>query len=108
MERRTAARIATSCPVSYVGDRVVGSGQVYNLSPHGCAIGGYASVPAGAQLRLNLHLTGDDPVLIELGAVRWTADFRFGVEFLLASQQDQARLNSHLRGLTSLPPPGTL
>lgn len=98
-ERRRSPRYRVHGSISFGGDRVGGSGQIYNVSATGCAVGTRYDVPLGAHLRLSLQLGELDPVIVDTAVVRWIHQYKFGVEFLFADTAQIARLGACLDGL---------
>jgi hypothetical protein len=100
MELRKYPRFAVQLPVSYMTDDVQEKGMIFNLSAEGCAIGSNVSMPAGTYLSLQLYLTETSaPVEVDLGAVRWSTEHQFGVEFIRLGQQEQERVRAYAREL---------
>ena len=98
-ERRRSVRYRIDGSISFGGDQVRGSGQIYNISATGCAVGTPCRVPQGSQLRLSLQLGDVEPVIIETAVVRCVHQYTFGVEFLLADTAHVTRLGACLHGL---------
>jgi hypothetical protein len=92
-DRRRSTRYRINGSISFAGARVRGSGQIYNVSATGCAVGTPCDVPLGSQLRMSLH------VGIHTAVVRWVRQYTFGVEFLLADTVQVTRLGACLEGL---------
>jgi hypothetical protein len=100
MELRKYPRFAVQLPVSFSGDHFTGEGIVFNLSKEGCALGSEISVPKGAYMSLSIHLSDEGlPVEVELAAVRWRTDQKFGVEFIRLKPEAQERLRQAAKGL---------
>ena len=98
-ERRRGARYRIHGSISFGGEDIRGSGQIYNVSASGCAVGSPCDVSLGSQLRVSLHLGGMDPVIIDTAIVRWVRQYKFGVEFLLAHAAEVSRLGTCLEGI---------
>lgn len=98
-ERRRSARHRIHGSISFGADDVRGSGQIYNLSATGCAVGSPCDVPLGSQLRVSLQLAGIGPVIIDTAIVRWVRQYTFGIEFLLAGAAEVSRLGASLERL---------
>ena len=98
-ERRRSARYRIHGSISFSGDQIRGSGQIYNLSATGCAVGTPCHVPRGSQLRMSLQLGDVEPVMIDTAVVRWIHQYTFGVEFILADTAHVTRLEACLQGI---------
>jgi hypothetical protein len=98
-DRRRSTRYRINGSISFAGARVRGSGQIYNVSATGCAVGTPCDVPLGSQLRMSLHVGVNAPVVIHTAVVRWVRQYTFGVEFLLADTVQVTRLGACLEGL---------
>jgi hypothetical protein len=93
IELRAAPRIEVSYAAVFVGDNVVGSATVTNLSVLGCAIETPEPMRCGDYLELRIMLPDEaPPVAIALAKVRWVGDRRAGLEFILVRREDQSRL----------------
>jgi hypothetical protein len=100
MELRKYPRFAVQLSVSYTTDEVQGKGVIFNLSAEGCAIGSSISMPKGTYLSLQLYLTDTSaPVEVELGAVRWSTEHQFGVEFIRLGREEQERVRTYAHEL---------
>ena len=79
---------------------MLGDGLCYNLSSGGCAI--ESAVPVGKGDYVAIHLNFPDhrdpttPLTVELAAVRWLVQQRFGVEFITMPSGDQQRLRAYV------------
>jgi hypothetical protein len=81
---------------------VAGTGTILNISRQGCAITSDTVAEAEAYLQLNLQLLEeDDPVQVDLAAVRWSSAKRFGVEFIKIPQDVGERLRQFVKLLES-------
>ena len=69
-ERRRSARYLFHGSISFTGEQVRGSGQIYNISATGCAVGTPSQIPQGSQLRMSLQIEDVEPVIIETAVVR--------------------------------------
>jgi PilZ domain len=102
MQERKHVRFAVQRPVSFRGDLVAGTGTILNISRQGCAITSDTVAEAEAYLQLNLQLLEeDDPVHVDLAAVRWSSAKRFGVEFIKMPQEVGERLGQFVKLLES-------
>lgn len=104
MEARKHARFAVQLPVSFCGDRVSGEGEgtILNLSAEGCAITSATIAATAAYLQLTIQLRErEEPVRVDLAAVRWSAAARFGVEFIKVRPEEGERLRRFVKVLES-------
>ena len=106
MEARKHARFAVQLPVSFNGDRISGQGEgtILNLSADGCAITSATVAATAAYLQLTMQLRErEEPVQVDLAAVRWSAAARFGVEFIKVRPEEVERLKRFVKVLESTP-----
>jgi hypothetical protein len=83
MQERKHLRFAVQRPVSFHGDLVAGNGTILNISSQGCAILSDTMAEAEAYLQLEVKLLEqEEPVQVDLAAVRWASARKFGVEFI--------------------------
>lgn len=102
MQERKDVRFAVQRPVSFRGDFVSGTGTILNISKQGCAIVSDTVAEAEAYLQLNVQLLDEeDPVQVDLAAVRWSSAKRFGVEFIKMPQEVGERLRQFVKLLES-------
>ena len=102
MQERKHVRFAVQRPVSFSGDLVAGTGTILNISRQGCAITSDTVAETEAYLQLNLQLLEeDDPVQVDLAAVRWSRAKRFGVEFIKMPPDVGERLRQFVKLLES-------
>lgn len=102
MQERKDVRYAVQRPVSFRGDLISGTGTILNISRQGCAIMSDTVAEAEAYLQLNVQLLDEeDPVQVELAAVRWSSTKRFGVEFIKMPQEVGERLRQFVKLLES-------
>ena len=102
MEARKHARFAVQLPVSFNGDRISGEGTILNLSADGCAITSATVAATAAYLQLTMQLREqEEPVHVDLAAVRWSAAARFGVEFIKVRPDEGERLKRFVKTLES-------
>ena len=98
MHERKHVRFAVQRPVSFQGDLVAGTGTILNISRQGCAITSDIVADADAYLQLKVQLLEEeDPVQVDLAAVRWSSAKRFGVEFLKMQQVVGERLKQFVK-----------
>jgi len=103
-ERRHFPRSWVQIPISLLKDGViVGEGIVYDLSTGGCAVESQVNVLIGDNLALQLYLPDRQapttPLMVEVAAVRWTIQQKFGLEFIRMPVMDQKRLRRYVKTL---------
>ncbi len=99
--RRKFPRFALHCPITFLTEGApLGDGLCYDLSSGGCAV--ETAAPAGKGHHVSLHLYLPDhrdpttPLTVEIAAVRWLVQRRFGVEFITMPSADQKRLRAYV------------
>jgi c-di-GMP-binding flagellar brake protein YcgR len=98
MQERKHARFAVQRPVSFRGDFVAGTGTILNISRQGCAIVSDTIADAQAYLQLQVQLLEEEePVQVDLAAVRWSGATRFGVEFIKMQQDVGEKLKQFVK-----------
>lgn len=102
MEGRKHTRFAVQLPVSFSGDQFSGEGTILNVSAEGCAITSDTVPGAGVYLQLTMYLRErEEPIQIDLAAVRWVSALRFGVEFIKIRSEERERLKNFVKALES-------
>ena len=102
MEGRKHTRFAVQLPVSFRGDQLSHGGTILNLSAEGCAITSETVAGIAVYLQLTMQLREqEEPVQIDLAAVRWSSPTRFGVEFIKMRPEEEERLKKFVRLLES-------
>ena len=103
MEGRKHTRFAVQLPVSFRGDQLSHGGTILNLSAEGCAIMSESvAVVAAVYLQLTMQLRErEEPVQVDLAAVRWSSATRFGVEFIKIRPEEGERLKKFVKVLES-------
>ena len=102
MEGRKHTRFAVQLPVSFSGDQLSDEGTILNLSAEGCAIMSDTVVGAAVYLQLTMQLRErEEPVSVDLAAVRWVSATRFGVEFIKIRSEEGERLKKFVNLLES-------
>jgi len=101
-ERRQFPRFWVQFPMSLLQDGVkVGKGTVDDLSAGGCAVDSQVNVRTGDYLALQLTLPDQQapttPLAVDVAAVRWTGQRKFGLEFISMPSGDQARLRQYVK-----------
>jgi c-di-GMP-binding flagellar brake protein YcgR len=102
MEGRKHTRFAVQLPVSFTGDQLSHEGTILNVSAEGCAITSETSASVAVYLQLSMQLREqDEPVQVDLAAVRWSSSTRFGVEFIKIRPEEEERLKKFVKVLES-------
>ena len=102
MEGRKHTRFAVQLPVSFREDQLSHGGTILNLSAEGCAITSEAVVGVAVYLQLTMQLRArEEPVQVDLAAVRWSSVTRFGVEFIKIRPEEGERLKKFVKALES-------
>ena len=102
MQGRKHTRFAVQLPVSFSGDQLSDGGTILNLSAEGCAITSETIVSAAAYLQLTMQLCErEEPIQVDLAAVRWVSATRFGVEFIKIRPEEGERLKKFVKALES-------
>jgi len=103
MEGRKHTRFAVQLPVSFSGDQLSDGGTILNVSAEGCAITSGRVAGTGTYLQLTMQLRErEEPVQVDLAAVRWVSATRFGVEFIKIRQEEEERLRKFVKTLESM------
>ena len=102
MEGRKHTRFAVQLPVSFRGDQLSDRGTILNLSAEGCAITSETVAGVAVYLQLTMQLRErDEPIQVDLAAVRWISATRFGVEFIKIRPEEGERLKQFVNVLES-------
>jgi hypothetical protein len=105
-ERRRLKRMRVGFPIRMVGDLMNKKGLVVDLSLGGCGIEGHEGLKDAKYLGLVLSPPGsDEPIKVELAAVRWVGDQQAGLEFVRMKPAERERLQALLKGLDMAPGP---
>jgi hypothetical protein len=90
---RSHSRIPVSCFLYYLGEGVVGTGKVCDLSVQGWRIEGDKPVSVGMRLTLRVFLP-DEPKAIDIEGVmvQWIKDGAFGLENVEVDAVAEARI----------------
>jgi hypothetical protein len=100
MDLRKIRRADVQCAVTFSGDRLAGSGMVYNLSTGGCAIRSERSLQKGAYLALRVELPGQAvPLAVDMAVVEWAHQSEFGLRFISMQDAETSRLRNTLGAL---------
>lgn len=102
MEGRKHTRFAVQLPVSFSGDQLSDGGTILNVSADGCAITSDRVAGTAIYLQLTMQLRErEEPVQVDLAAVRWVSATRFGVEFIKMRPEQEERLRKFIKTLES-------
>lgn len=103
---RSHSRIPVSCFLYYLGEGVVGTGKVCDLSVKGWRIEGDKPVSVGMRLTLRVFLP-DEPKAIDIEGVivQWVKDGAFGLENVGVNAVSEARIKKFVDSM--LKPPGS-
>ena len=102
MEGRKHTRFAVQLPVSFRRDQHSHGGTILNLSAEGCAITSESVAVTAVYLQLTMQLRErEEPVQVDLAAVRWSSATRFGVEFIKIRPEEGERLKKFVKVLES-------
>lgn len=102
MEGRKHTRFAVQLPVSFRGDQLSHGGTILNVSAEGCAITSDTIVGTAVYLQLTMQLREqEEPVQVDLAAVRWVSTTRFGIEFIKICPEEGERLKKFIKVLES-------
>ena len=102
MEGRKHTRFAVQLPASFGEHQPSRGGTILNVSAEGCAITSEAVVDVAIYLQLTMQLRErEEPVQIDLAAVRWASGTRFGVEFIKIRAEEEERLKKFVAVLES-------
>ena len=83
MITRKSARYGVQLPAVLQDRSKTSQGTVVNLSIDGCAVITDASLAPGSYWALSMETGQPDRILeVELAAVRWARDTRYGMEFI--------------------------
>ena len=97
MNARYRERVQVASPVMITVGSLVGEGRILDLTVPGCLIKSTLAVKKGEYVKLRVFLPGlQQPVSVELAAVRWTKGTHFGVEFIKMNQKERRRLNQFM------------
>ena len=100
MKGRKHTRFAVQLPVSFKGDQLSAGGTILNVSEDGCAITSETVASVGVYLQMTMQLrVREEPVQVDLAAVRWSSATRFGVEFIKLRPEEEERLKEFVKAL---------
>lgn len=101
---RSHSRIPVSCFLYYLGEGVVGTGKVCDLSVKGWRIEGDKPVTVGLKLTLRVFLP-DEPKAIDVEGVivQWVQGNTFGLETLKIAAPAMLRIRKFVESMSHLP-----
>jgi hypothetical protein len=76
-------------------DRVQAS-TILDLSVPGCHLATSLPLHKGQCLQMDVYLSNQPPMRIDLGIVRWASDGKAGIEFIRMSDEDASQLRSYV------------
>lgn len=98
MHERKHVRFAVQRPVSFHGDTLSGKGTILNISREGCAITSETLASTDSYLQLKMQLQEEeDPIQVDLAAIRWSSAAKFGVEFIKMHPEAGIRLQQFVK-----------
>lgn len=97
---RSHSRVPVSCFLYYLGEGLVGTGKVCDLSVNGWRIEGDKPVTVGMKLTLRVYLP-DQPKAIDIEGVtvQWTKDRQFGLEIANMNAHAMARIREFVESM---------
>ena len=97
---RSHSRVPVSCFLYYLGEGLVGTGKVCDLSVRGWRIDGDKPVTVGMKLTLRVFLP-DQPKAIDVEGVtvKWVKERGFGLETLKLSAAAEARIQKFVESV---------
>jgi hypothetical protein len=102
MKGRKHTRFAVQLPVLFKGDQRSDGGTILNLSEEGCAIAAETVPDVAVYLELMMQLRAEEePIPVDLAAVRWSSATSFGVEFIKIRSEAEERLKKFVKLLES-------
>lgn len=102
MEGRKHTRFAVQLPVLFGEHQPSHGGTILNVSAEGCAITSESVIDVAVYVQLTMQLRErEEPVQIDLAAVRWASATRFGVEFIKIRPEEEDRLKKFVAVLES-------
>lgn len=101
---RSHSRVPVSCFLYYLGDGIVGTGRVCDLSVKGWRIEGDKPVSVGMKLTLRVFLP-DEPKAIDVegATVQWVQGSAFGLENLKIATHAALRIKRFVETMSSQP-----
>jgi hypothetical protein len=101
---RSHARIPVSCFLYYLGEGVIGTGKVCDLSVKGWRIEGDKPVTVGMKLTLRVFLP-DEPKAIDVegATVQWVRGTAFGLETLKIAAPASIRIKRFVETMLNQP-----
>jgi PilZ domain len=97
VESRKSPRFAVQLPLWFSETERVEEGTILNISREGCMVTVEQVATPPAYVHLDMQLwEGQEPVHVELAAVRWSSDTRVGLEFIKLTPEQRDRLSSFM------------
>ncbi|MBI4002831.1 MAG: PilZ domain-containing protein [Nitrospira defluvii] len=97
---RSHSRVPVSCFLYYLGEGLVGTGKVCDLSVKGWRIDGDKPVTVGMKLTLRVFLP-DQPKAIDIEGVmvQWVKERTFGLEIVSMNATAEARIHEFVESM---------
>ena len=95
MVTRYSSRTPTTGEATVCCEDRVRAGTILDLSVPGCHLATSLPLHKGQSVRMDVYLSNQPPMRIELGVVRWVADGEAGIEFIRMSEEDASRLRGY-------------
>lgn len=93
MDSRKSSRFAVQLPLTFSETQQATHGTILNISREGCMVTAEQVPAPPTYLRLDMQLwEGQEPVRVELAAVRWSSGTRFGLEYIKLMPEQRERL----------------
>ncbi len=100
IDKRQYERVATTFPVTFVGEKASGAGTISRLSLGGCALESPLKLMEGMMFNLRLQPPDVNPAInVETAIVRSVRPPVVGLEFLRINPTEQFRLIQYVAGL---------
>jgi hypothetical protein len=105
MEKRQHPRFPVQFRSSFTSaSRVIGEGDIIDLSIRGCRVSSQAAISPGAAIELTIHLAAPDhPLRVTQAVVRWCRTKQFGLEFVTLQPEAWAQLRALVAKLETQP-----
>jgi hypothetical protein len=97
VDSRKSSRFAVQLPLSFFEAEHAMHGIILNISREGCMVTAEHVPAPPTYVRLNMQLReGQEPVHVELAAVRWSSSKKFGLEYIKLMPEQRERLVSFM------------
>lgn len=103
---RTCHRVPVSCFLYYLGEGLIGTGKVCDVSVKGWRIEGDKPVTLGMKLTLRVFLPDQPkPVDVDRASVQWIKEQAFGVRIMKIQAEAELRIKKFVESRTHQPSP---